>query len=130
MRVILQHHDEEDGRRLSIEEEDFTNPEANPFNGATVIARVNGNTGERIDVHRPARPADDHISLEDEGFVIVGEYATEDLYDDNGVQIAFKGVSEIARDPELYAGKGLAKAANPTSAGKAVAKREGGRTRD
>lgn len=64
-RIVVEH---EDGRRVSVMEADFDNPEHNPFNHGGTVVEVDANSGESRNRQLAARPQDDHQSLKDEGF--------------------------------------------------------------
>jgi hypothetical protein len=116
-RVVVEHPD---GRRVSVNEADIDNPEHNPFNRSRQITSFDGNTGAQVSYTFPARPADDHISLRDEGFVIVADLATEEVKDEDGNILVHVG-GEVARDADLYRGEGLDRAADMTDLGKRLA---------
>jgi hypothetical protein len=116
-RVVVEHPDK---RRVSVDEDRFDSPEHNPFNRSRQVTSFDGNTGAQVSYTFPARPQDDHISLKDEGFVIVADIATEEVRDDDGNIVVHVG-GEVARDDKLYRGEGLDRAADMTDLGKRLA---------
>jgi hypothetical protein len=117
-RRIVVHHP--DGRRVSVLEAEFGNPEHNPFNQSRQITSFDGNTGATVNYTFPARPADDHISLKDEGFVPVAEIVTEDVTDKDG-NVVIPAGGERALDEALYRGEGLAEASEMSDLGEKMA---------
>lgn len=106
-RVVLEHPD---GRRLSADESELDDPKANPFNHSHDIVDVNPLTGGRLVLATdPGRPSDDHVSLLDEGFVVVG------IIDAQGHERALSDSKEHAA---LYRGLDLDKHAKTTPHGK------------
>ena len=64
-RIVVQHAD---GRRLTIPEIDFDNPDANPLNRAHDVHEWNADRNATVVVHYPAKPVDDWVSLKRAGF--------------------------------------------------------------
>jgi hypothetical protein len=64
-RIVVEHPD---GRRLTIPEDDYTNPDANPLNHEHDAHEWNSDRNETVLVHYPARVMDDWKSLKQEGF--------------------------------------------------------------
>ena len=59
------------GRRLTIDEADFDNPDANPLNHGGDVHEWNADLKETIVRSLPARPMDDWVSLKKSGFKAV-----------------------------------------------------------
>lgn len=59
-RIVVQHPD---GRRVSVDEDEFEGTPANPFNFPSTVVEDTGRS-----YLTTGRPADDHQSLRDEGF--------------------------------------------------------------
>jgi hypothetical protein len=82
-KIIVEH---KDGRRVSVEEDDFDRVEANPFNQPQQVMEYDANRDLTIAYASPARPLDDHVSLKKEGFKPVmrvhGERHTKSCDDD------------------------------------------------
>lgn len=109
-RVVLEHAD---GRRVGADESELGDPRANPYNGSHDIVEANPLTGGRLVLATdPGRPADDHVSLLDEGFVVVG------IVDAQGHERALSDSEEHAA---LYRGVNLDKHANASAHGKKMA---------
>lgn len=69
MKVVLEHPD---GRRLSAEDHQLGNPDANPFNRPRNVISWDTDHDLSQTVQAPGRLPADHISLLDEGFEVVG----------------------------------------------------------
>lgn len=64
-RIVVEHPD---GRRLTVPEDDFDNPDANPLNHEHDAHEWDSDRGETVLRHRPAKPVDDWESLKRAGF--------------------------------------------------------------
>lgn len=68
-RIVVEHTD---GRRVAVDEADFDDAAANPFNAARSVVSLDNDTGSQVTHEEPARPLDDHVSLKAERFKVVG----------------------------------------------------------
>lgn len=64
-RIVCEHPD---GRRLTILESDFDNPDANPLNHAHDAHLWDSDRGETVVTRYAAKPVDDWVSLKRSGF--------------------------------------------------------------
>jgi hypothetical protein len=64
-RIVVQHPDM---RRLTVDEKDFDNPDANPLNHAHDAHEWDSDRNQTVLRHHPAKPVDDWVSLKKMGF--------------------------------------------------------------
>jgi hypothetical protein len=87
-RIVVQHPDM---RRLTVDEKDFDNPDANPLNREHTAHEWNSDRNETVRVHYPAKPVDDWTSLRQDGFVpfayIHGPKCDEDCTHETNVPV-------------------------------------------
>jgi hypothetical protein len=136
-RVVFHHPD---GRSCGGNEEEWDIVTANPFNFEHKLIGVNPFGEEAIPLgHDPGRPEHLHVSLKDEGFVVVADIAETDYTVEverqrwdgttymETVQV-FRG-HEIPRDGKAYRGETIHRHSKPTKKGEEAAQEHAERRR-
>lgn len=118
MTRVVYHHP--DGRYVQGDQEDWSDASKNPFNYTSDLVTANPlRPGQMLTLATdPGRPKDDHVSLKDEGFVIIATIAEYDYVNKDGVTI-HKG-NEVPIDNDLYRGIGVVEANFQTAKGEAA----------